>query len=93
MVLVPALRRAGTLPHALPRRHHTVRWNLPGEEEENSIGHISNNQEEERLPKEAPHPCLRLMTLNIVDGRKNRLNAALRCCAQMNVDIGLLTET
>lgn len=91
MVLVPALRRAGALTNNLPRQLR-VRWNRPGEEED-SVGHISNNLEEEQRPKEAPHPCLRLMTLNIVDGRRNRLNAALRCCAQMNVDVGLLTET
>ena len=40
-----------------------------------------------------PTPKLRLGTLNIQDGRRNRLNAALRCMRLMNVDIGLLTET
>ena len=36
---------------------------------------------------------LRLATLNIVDGRRNRLEAALRCMKMANIDIGLLTET
>ena len=36
---------------------------------------------------------LRLATLNITDGRRNRLNAALRCMRQMNVDVAVLTET
>ena len=36
---------------------------------------------------------LRLATLNIIDGRRNRLEAALRCMKMSNIDIGLLTET
>ena len=38
-------------------------------------------------------PSFRLATLNITDGRKSRLNAAIRCMEQANVDVGLLTET
>ena len=36
---------------------------------------------------------LRLATLNIIDGRRNRLEAALCCMKMSNIDIGLLTET
>jgi len=69
--------------------------NLPGEEEDNNELNNGNNNrelEEEEQPTEA-YPELKLATLNIIDGRKNRLNAALRCMQQMNVDVGLLTET
>ena len=38
-------------------------------------------------------PSFRLATLNIMDGRRNRLNAAIRCMEQANIDVGLLTET
>ena len=34
-----------------------------------------------------------LCLLNIMDGRKSRLNAAIRCMEQANIDVGLLTET
>ena len=44
-------------------------------------------------PKLKRTPSLRLATLNIVDARNNRLEAALRCLSQMNIDIGFLTET
>ena len=36
---------------------------------------------------------MRLATLNITDARNARLNAALRCFNQMNIDVGILTET
>ena len=36
---------------------------------------------------------LKMATLNIQDGRRNRLNAALRCMKQMEIDLGVLTET
>ena len=51
---------------------------------------IQQTMTEQPIPEFA---SLRLATLNIIDGRRNRLNAALRCMKQMNVDIGLLTET
>jgi exonuclease III len=38
-------------------------------------------------------PSLKIATLNIMDARRTRLNAALRCMSQMNVDLGILTET
>jgi len=38
-------------------------------------------------------PSFRLATLNITDGRNSRLNAAIHCMEQANVDVGLLTET
>ena len=37
-------------------------------------------------------PSFRLAMLNIVDARNCRLNAALRCMNQMNIDLGILTE-
>ena len=77
------------------RQQHRVQWNLPGEEEDNNELNNGNNNrelEEEEQPTEA-YPELKLATLNIIDGRTNRLNAALRCMQQMNVDVGLLTET
>ena len=37
--------------------------------------------------------ALRLCALNILDGRRNRLNAALRCMRQMNIDLAVLSET
>ena len=36
---------------------------------------------------------LRLCSLNILDGRRNRLNAALRCIRQMNIDLAVFSET
>jgi len=38
-------------------------------------------------------PSFHLATLKITDGRNSRLNAAIRCMEQANVDVGLLTET
>ena len=35
---------------------------------------------------------LRLATLNVMDARNNRLNVALLCMSQMNIDLGILTE-
>ena len=54
------------------------------------VRHSSRNRS--ASPSSRP-PLLRLVTLNICDGRRNRLNAALRCMRQMNVDVGILTET
>jgi len=69
------------------REQRQVQWNLSDLEgptgEEESIGSI---------PTETiPNFCL--ATLNITDGRRSRLNAAIRCMEQANVDVGLLTET
>ena len=36
---------------------------------------------------------IKIANLNIQDGRNSRLNGALRCMKQMDVDIGVLTET
>jgi hypothetical protein len=54
---------------------------------QNQTAHIRESYYDKHLP------TLKLGTLNIVDGRRNRLNAALRCMREMDVDIGLLTET
>jgi len=51
-----------------------------------------NEGEEEEEPQKE-RPLLRLATLNIIDGRRNWLNSALRCMKQMNIDVGDLTET
>jgi exonuclease III len=62
--------------------------------EDEALEEDTNNEEteeEENAPETVPK--LRLATLNILDGRNNRLNAALRCMKQMNVDVGILTET
>ena len=51
-------------------------------------------EELQRAPKETKRPpSLRIATLNIIDARKSRLNAALRCMSQMNIDLGIFTET
>lgn len=60
-------------------------------EEETPTGTHTAHIREERIPP--PQPTLKLGTLNIQDGRRNRLNAALRCMSLLEVDIGLLTET
>ena len=36
---------------------------------------------------------LAIATLNIIDGRRWRLNAAVRCLASMKIDLAILTET
>ena len=36
---------------------------------------------------------IRICTLNIMDGRQSRLQAAIRCMKQMNMDVAVLTET
>jgi Exonuclease III len=39
------------------------------------------------------HSSLTIATLNIINAGRSRLNAALRCMREMNVDLGILTET
>ena len=63
-----------------------VRWELP------PTPTIPTDKDLTRTNK-TRQPQLRIATLNIIDGRKNRLNAALRCMRQMNIDLGILTET
>ena len=68
----------------------SVRWNLnqpatnrrtvePQAQEERTGGHWIS--------------VLRMATLNIVHSGNSRLEAALRCMSQMNVDLGIFTET
>jgi len=53
----------------------------------------NNEGEEEEEPQKERLPLIRLATLNIIDGQRNRWNSALRCMKQMNIDVGVLTET
>ena len=81
------LRRGGTAATG-----NRVQFLIPGSDttHDNTVDDIQQTTTEQPIPEST---SLRLATLNIIDGRRNRLNAALRCMKQMNVDIGLLTET
>mmetsp|Transcript_5724 Transcript_5724/g.8521 ORF Transcript_5724/g.8521 Transcript_5724/m.8521 type:complete len:1130 (+) Transcript_5724:164-3553(+) len=59
--------------------------------ESSHLGNTSNSGN--TSAKNTDTQLLRLLTLNIIDGRNSRLNQAIRCLKQMNVDIGILTET
>ena len=63
-----------------------VRWEIP------PIPTIPTDKNLTRTNK-TTKPQLRIATLNIIDGRRNRLNAALRCMRGMNIDLGIITET
>ena len=81
------LRRGGTAATG-----NRVQFLIPGLDttHDDTVDDIQQTMTEQPIPEST---SLRLATLNIIDGRRNRLNAALRCMKQMNVDIGLLTET
>ena len=73
-----------------------VRWNIAG------ITRRDHDHEHEQIDEPvidatpvARDICgeLKIATLNITDGRNSRLNGALRCMKQMEVDIGVFTET
>ena len=74
-----------------PQRERLIRWRAQ----------IEETQQQKETPVEVGTPpkaiaevCrLKMATLNIQDGRRNRLNAALRCMKQMEIDFGVLTET
>ena len=85
----PILRNGSRTYRTSPEREQRqVHWNLPGMDESSSGDEESNGS----IPTPIV-PSFRLATLNITDGRKSRLNAAIRCMEQANVDVGLLTET
>jgi len=71
LVQGPILRIGPQIP--ADHEQHRVRWNLPGEENEDFNGNESengdnNNEEEGHHPTQETYPMLKLATLNIVDG-------------------------
>ena len=80
------------------RSRRSVRWDLegvqtfePSSAQEDAIDDGGNGMAQAVVEDTSNY--LKLATLNIIDGRRNRLNAAIRCMSQMNVDIAVLTET
>ena len=98
MTLVSALRTGRRGRRYNTRSRRSVRWDLDGIQTiEPSPTHEDPNEDggngAVRDAVEDTSNFLKLATLNIIEGRRNRLNAAIRCMSQMNVDIAVLTES
>ena len=98
MVMTGIFIPGGILRNGLPAAPtNRVQWNLAGitydpyvpyDQQQNITQEIGDITVEKEVCGK-----LKVATLNIQDGRNNRLNAALRCMKQMNIDMGILTET
>ena len=97
--MVSILRVGPRIPFA--REQRRVRWNLPGGNDDNLENERTRDADEDEAgddEEQQPTPThtiqkLRICTLNIVHAGNFRLNAAIHCMEEMNVDVGFLTET
>jgi exonuclease III len=81
------------LPSPLPTRQLFSAGTPSVESRTNPTGTAATPQQ--RVSTDHNNDCItiKVATYNIRDGRKSNLEAALRACKQMRIDVGALTET